>query len=121
MTAENKPIPSAVAPDPFADELEAQRYKEAVSALQQRQVTDDLIGLLKDRRFLRYIARVTKALGVNRPVFHPNSTEAARRDGRRMVAVDLLEEIRAVDREASYEIDRIANPTIAETEASKKK
>ncbi len=91
-----------------------ERAADEVSQYEKMQNTEDLAYLLKSIQFRRWLGRKITELGIDRSVAHPNSSEMSRREGRRMVAVELKQEVLMISREAWTDIDRLNNPTEAE-------
>lgn len=76
-------------------------------AIRDRQ-TKDLMRLVKMPEFLRYVARFAKECGVNRAIDGDISNDVLRREGRRWVGETMVAEIRTVDIEAKFQMERMA-------------
>lgn len=82
--------------------------KQFKDSLRDRQTTD-LLTLLKMPEFLRYVGKVTKECGVNQAIHDETSNNVLYREGRRSVGEMMLEQVRQVNLEAKFEIERMAN------------
>ncbi|HVZ80311.1 MAG TPA: hypothetical protein VHE12_05840 [bacterium] len=69
--------------------------------------TKDMVHLVRDKAFLRFIGRWTKECGVHTAIESNESNDARFREGMRRVGERMLAEVKAIDFEAGVEAERL--------------